>query len=1074
MLPRAILQRYPRFGIVLAFKNMNCKTMIKTSSIMRRLLPMLLAAFSLTASAQSVSFSLISTPCNNDGVLGITVTGLTPPLTVNWQTAGSAPTLTTHMVTGSTDALTGYSGGPVTVTVSNGSGTTSSSYAGAPPFTFSFASVAAVCPAMGAASASVSGGTAPYTYEWYRISSAAIVGTTVPISLPAGVYGLTVTDAAGCKYGTKASPVFDTVQYFSPFSISVAATPANCNNGTATVTVSPGATLPISCNWSNGANTASLTALHAGLYGVTVTDALGCVSGMPLGTATMGFSNTVTVPQAYAISVPLTATPASCAATDGAVTATPSGGTAPYTYLWNNGATTQTQTGIPTGFYEVLVTDANGCTGIGTGTGLVSSPSPLTVTSSASPSLCTIPSGNATVTASGGLPPYSIQWYTTPAHTGTTATGLAAGTYTYKVTDASGCSITSTVTVPPVNSINTNFSAIPAACSSSTGTLMVTPTGGVAPYTYFWNTGATAPSLAGAAPGTYTVTITDNMSCKVTAAHVLPSNSPVGAGVLTIPASCILSNDGSIIATPFGGSAPYAYGWSSGGTTSAITGLTYGPYWLNVTDASGCSIKKYSYVPYNDTETNCFCTITGTVFNDTNNNCTQDVGEAGIPNIQVLCSGRGYTYTDANGNYTFRVPSGSYVITESVEATRPLASCQSNGIMVTTIAMTGCVNTVNFANTSTPIHDIHISTWDVNRAVPGNPYRQVTIITNEGTVREDSIMAVYNAGTQLYTPSIIPSNVFTGGPVYATNPGSVALNPGAAATYYMNYNTPANIALGTNITFRDTAAYLAPLSNWMFDNTPYNNIGAHVATIVSTNNPNFKDVAPKGSGSNGTIFTTDSVLEYMVHYQNTLNVGVQNVIVVDTLDNNLDWTSLRPVYASFPAKIAVTQSGAFRIATFTFSNINLTTQAVNDARSQGMFTYTIKQRPGLTAGTQFRNRAAIYMDYNEPFLTNYTLNTIGIPIDNVNEIGTKPASSFVVYPNPASSSFTAVINSDATHTTDLSVCDVTGKVMISQTLALAKGAQNATTDISQLAPGIYFIVLNNNGKTQTQKLVIIK
>jgi hypothetical protein len=114
------------------------------------------------------------------------------------------------------------------------------------------------------------------------------------------------------------------------------------------------------------------------------------------------------------------------------------------------------------------------------------------------------------------------------------------------------------------------------------------------------------------------------------------------------------------------------------------------------------------------------------------------------------------------------------------------------------------------------------------------------------------------------------------------------------------------------------------------------------------------------------------------------------------------------------------------------------------------------------------------MDYNEPVLTNYTLNTIGVPIDNVNEIGTKPASSFAVYPNPASSSFTAVINSDATHTTDLAVCDVTGKVMITQTLALTKGTQNVTTDISQLAPGIYFIVLNNNGKTQTQKLVIIK
>lgn len=1040
---------------------------------MRRLLPLFIAAFSLTAHAQSISFTLLGVPCNNDGVLGINVTGLTPPLTVNWQTLGGLPTLTTHMVTGATDALTSYSGGPVLVTVTSATGSTFANYAGAPPFGFSFSSLAAVCPALGAASVSVSGGTAPYTYQWYRLSTDAVVGTTVPVSLPAGVYGITITDAAGCKYGSKAAPIFDTIQYFSPFSITTASTTANCNNGTASVTVSSGATLPVSYNWSNGSNTAVITGLHAGDYGVTVTDALGCVSGMPLGTGTMSFSNVVNVPQAYPISVAFSTTAATCTATDGAITATPSGGVAPYSYLWNNGARTQTQTNVPTGVYEVVVTDANGCTGIGTGTGIITSPSPITVITSSSPSLCTIPSGNATITPSGGTPPYSIQWFTVPSHTGPTATGLAAGNYTYKVTDATGCSTTGTVTVQSVNTINTSFVANPATCSSATGSLTVTPWGGVAPYTYSWNTGATAPTLAGAVPGTYTVTITDNMSCKVTATHILPAASPVGVGVLAIPASCMLSNDGAIVATPFGGTVPYAYGWSSGGTTSSITGLSFGPYWLSVTDASGCSVKKYSYVPYADSETSCYCTITGTVFNDTNNSCIQDAGELGIPNVQVMCSGRGYTYTDANGRYSFRVPSGTYVITETVEPTRVLATCQSNGITVTTLASAGCVQTIDFANASGPVHDIHISTWDMTRAMPGSPYRQVTIITNEGTVREDSVLAVYNAGDQFYSPSITPS-VFTGSSVYVTNPGSVALDPGSAATFIMNYMTPANLTAGTNVTFHDTAAYLAPLSNWTIDNTPFNNVSNHTATIYNTFSPNFKDVYPRGTGLNGTIYNTDSVLEYMIHFQNTMNTGIQNVIVVDTLDNNLDWTSLRPVYSSSPAKITLTQSGAFKIATFTFSNINLMQAGTNDARDQGILTYTVKTRPGLAAGTQIRNRASMYMDYNEPVMTNYTLNTIAIPIAGVNDLETKATSTFAVYPNPASSSFTAVINSDASHTAGMTICDVTGKVMISKSLLVSKGVNNVTTDVTQLAPGIYFVVLNGNGKAQTQKLVIVK
>src|SRR5437868_6884525 len=94
------LQR-KRCRFVLVFINRNCNTMNKTSTIMRRLLPLFIAAFSLTAHAQSISFTLLGVPCNNDGVLGINVTGLTPPLTVNWQTLGGSPTVTTHMVTGS-------------------------------------------------------------------------------------------------------------------------------------------------------------------------------------------------------------------------------------------------------------------------------------------------------------------------------------------------------------------------------------------------------------------------------------------------------------------------------------------------------------------------------------------------------------------------------------------------------------------------------------------------------------------------------------------------------------------------------------------------------------------------------------------------------------------------------------------------------------------------------------------------------------------------------------------------------------------------------------------------------------
>jgi hypothetical protein len=164
-------------------------------------------------------------------------------------------------------------------------------------------------------------------------------------------------------------------------------------------------------------------------------------------------------------------------------------------------------------------------------------------------------------------------------------------------------------------------------------------------------------------------------------------------------------------------------------------------------------------------------------------------------------------------------------------------------------------------------------------------------------------------------------------------------------------------------------------------------------------------------------------------------------------------------------------SGA-KVATFTFNNIHLPAQSTDDLRSNGMFTYTVKTKAGLAIGSQIRNRASIYFDYNEPIVTNRTLNTL-----STTGIATTPqvqAGSFTVYPNPASTAFNTVINSEAAGSANMIVADVTGKTMLAKTIELVKGAQTIATDASQFAPGIYFVSLNHNGKTETQKLVIIK
>ena len=1032
----------------------------------------LFIAFTASSWAQTLSFSLVTPPCNNDGVLTVSMTGLTPPLTVSWYTSGSSGTTITHTgVTGLFDALTSYTGGPLYVYATDGTNSASNSYAGAPPFSFSTSTTPEFCPTLGSASASASGGTAPYTYQWYNMTTSSIVGTGSPISLPHGNYGVMVTDAAGCLYGNRYTydSSFSYIDYVAPFTASLNATPANCTNGTAAVVgISSGAALPVTYHWNNGATTAMITGLTTGYYDVIITDANGCASAFD------SSASSVFVGQSVAISVPVTPTPATCTDTNGAVIAFGSGGVTPYTYLWSNGATTAAQTGLASGAYYVRVTDANGC--IGDGSAYVSVSTPITVTYTSSPSLCTAPTGNASLSAIGGTAPYNILWYTSPPQTTPTATSLAPGNYNFKVTDAVGCTQTGTVYVPPIDIITLDVTSTPALCTLSTGSMTVTPMGGVTPYLYSWSTGAATSSISGVPAGYYALTVTDNMGCTVTKYPYLPSNSPMGVGISTMQTSCIFNNDGMLTAVPMGGTAPYSYGWSTGGTTPTISALTYGPYWLNVTDATGCTASDYTWLPYDSSATDCYCTISGTIYNDTNPNCTQDPGEAGINNIQVYCSGIGYTYTNASGHYSFIVPSGTYTVSETVLAFYPLAPCQSNAIVVTAAAAAGCEHTVDFANTMDTIHDIHITTWDYSWPVVGNLYTQVTTVSNDGTVEEDSVLASYKSDGQLLTPSFTPSGVFTGGPYYHnTAAGFPALAAGSSSVFYVNYHVPTDIPVGTNVVFMDTAAYLAPMSNWLNDYSPWNNVNYFTATTVSSYDPNFKEVSPKGTGPEGFITYADSTLEYMVHFQNTGTAPAQNIVVIDTLDNNLDWTTLRPEYMSAPCKVTMVQQGSSKIAKFTFSNIFLPTQTADDLRSNGMFTYTIKTKPGLPLGTTFRNRASIYFDYNEPVLTNQTLNTIGLPATFVtNTTQVEAARSFSIYPNPANMSFSAVINTTAAASAEMTIADVTGKMQLSKTIELQKGANTIATSISTLAPGVYFVTLNNNGKTETQKLVVIK
>lgn len=349
------------------------------------------------------------------------------------------------------------------------------------------------------------------------------------------------------------------------------------NNGTATATPG-GGTTPYSYSWSNGQNTGTATGLSSGTYTVTVTDNNGCYS-----------SSSVAVTQPGQLTVSASSTNASCGGTNGTATAVPSGGTSPYNFLWNNGQTTATATGLTAGTYSVTITDNAGCTKT-TSTTVSSSGGGLSATTAVTNVSCNgANTGSATATPTGGTSPYTYSWNTTPGQSGQTATGLPAGTFSVSISDANSCSVVQSITITQPSALTTSSSQTNGTCGNANGTATVTAGGGTTGYTYLWSNGQVNSTATGLSSGNYGVTVTDANNCTVSSTFTI-SNSP--APTITTTASnvtCNGNNNGSATAAPSGGSGPFTFAWSNSATSSTISGLSPGTYSVTVTDNNSCS-----------------------------------------------------------------------------------------------------------------------------------------------------------------------------------------------------------------------------------------------------------------------------------------------------------------------------------------------------------------------------------------------------------------------------------------------------------------------------------------------------
>ena len=228
---------------------------------------------------------------------------------------------------------------------------------------------------------------------------------------------------------------------------------------------------------------------------------------------------------------------------NGYATATPTGGTPSYQWLWSGGSNLNSQTnhgltaaGSP---YGVTITDANGCSAQESVT-VVDQPGPTaTISNIVHPACNGQNTGSATVSGSGGTGPYTYAWNTTPQQTSTTAVNLAAGTYIVTVTDANLCTVTATAILSNPTNLNAYIVAQQIKCfGACDGTAYVNVTGGTSPYTYLWNNLQNTQTATNLCAGTYSVTVSDAHGCSLVRTETLTQAPQINVSANITPSNC--------------------------------------------------------------------------------------------------------------------------------------------------------------------------------------------------------------------------------------------------------------------------------------------------------------------------------------------------------------------------------------------------------------------------------------------------------------------------------------------------------------------------------------------------------
>ncbi|MBL4577273.1 MAG: SprB repeat-containing protein, partial [Flavobacteriales bacterium] len=404
--------------------------------------------------------------------------------------------------------------------------------------------------------------------------------THVYVNTPDGFYNITHT-VGPCNPATFVQAIF-VYDCCANLNSNISTTNVSCNGaGDGRALAAPlGGKPPYTFLWSTGAITPGISGLAPGLYSVLVTDDNACTS-----------ADTVEITEPSVLTASVTGTNVNCTGVcDGTADLTIAGGTAPFTFLWSNGATSEDLTGLCAAIFSVDVTDNNGCT-VSAGV-TITQPLALSASIDGDNVSCNgSGDGAADLTVAGGTQPLTFLW-TPGGETSEDIAGLVAGVYSVGITDANGCTESVSVTITEPAALSVSIAGTDVSCNGgSDGAADLTVAGGTLPYSFYWSTLANTEDISGLTAGTFSVTVTDGNGCNAFSNITIAEPVALTASIVGTGVSCNGACDGAADLTIAGGIAPYTFLWSNGATSEDLTGLCAGSLNVDVTDNKGCTVS---------------------------------------------------------------------------------------------------------------------------------------------------------------------------------------------------------------------------------------------------------------------------------------------------------------------------------------------------------------------------------------------------------------------------------------------------------------------------------------------------